>query len=65
MKIYTKRGDLGQTDLFGGGRVSKNSLRVKVFGDIDSANSAIGLAYSIVGSSNHLKELLEKIMKLL
>jgi cob(I)alamin adenosyltransferase len=42
MKIYTRRGDAGQTDLFGGARVSKAHSRVLAYGAIDAANSAIG-----------------------
>jgi cob(I)alamin adenosyltransferase len=43
MKIYTKTGDQGETGLFGGGRVSKASARVDVYGEIDELNSALGL----------------------
>ena len=63
MKIYTKRGDTGETDLFGGARVSKSHIRVKTFGDIDVANSAIGLAFSAPGASDEIKEGLTMIMK--
>jgi len=65
MKIYTKRGDAGVTDLFGGGRVSKSHVRVKAYGDIDCANSAIGLAYSSPGAGENIKKALISIMKLL
>jgi len=44
MKIYTKTGDKGQTGLFGGGRVSKSSLRVATYGDVDELNNHIGVA---------------------
>jgi cob(I)alamin adenosyltransferase len=44
MKIYTKTGDKGDTGLFGGGRVSKASARVDVYGEIDELNSVIGLS---------------------
>lgn len=63
MKIYTKRGDSGQTDLFGGERVLKNHLRVKAYGEIDCANTAIGMAYSVDGLSNNFKDKLHQIMK--
>lgn len=42
MKIYTKTGDDGQTGLFGGARVSKASLRVETYGDVDELNSVLG-----------------------
>jgi cob(I)alamin adenosyltransferase len=44
MKIYTKTGDRGQTALFGGARVSKASLRVSAYGDVDELNSQLGVA---------------------
>lgn len=65
MKIYTKRGDAGDTDLFGGERVKKNHLRVKTYGLIDSANTALGLAYSSADASEKIKEHLVRLMQLL
>jgi cob(I)alamin adenosyltransferase len=44
MKIYTKTGDAGETGLFGGARVSKASLRVRAYGEVDELNSALGWA---------------------
>ncbi len=44
MKIYTKRGDQGETDLFGGERVSKDHLRVWAYGEIDELNAWLGVA---------------------
>ena len=44
MKIYTKTGDSGETGLFGGGRISKDSLRVAAYGEVDELNATIGLA---------------------
>jgi cob(I)alamin adenosyltransferase len=43
MAIYTKRGDSGQTDLFGGPRVAKDHLRVEVYGSVDELNAVLGL----------------------
>ena len=43
-KIYTRGGDGGQTSLADGTRVSKNSPRMVVQGDIDEANATVGLA---------------------
>src|SRR5690554_6374249 len=43
MKVYTKKGDAGQTSLIGGKRVSKNDLRIDSYGTVDELNSWIGL----------------------
>ena len=43
MKIYTKTGDKGQTSLYDGTRVDKDSIRVESYGSIDVLNSYIGL----------------------
>lgn len=43
MKIYTKRGDQGQTDLFGSGRVEKHHARVEAYGTLDECNAAVGV----------------------
>jgi cob(I)alamin adenosyltransferase len=43
-KIYTRTGDAGQTGLVDGSRVSKSDARLAAIGDVDEANSAIGLA---------------------
>ncbi|MDJ0852212.1 MAG: cob(I)yrinic acid a,c-diamide adenosyltransferase [Myxococcota bacterium] len=46
MKIYTRRGDAGDTDLFGGPRVGKDDLRVEAYGAVDELNSALGVCAS-------------------
>lgn len=43
MKLYTKRGDAGQTDLFGGTRVGKDDARVEAYGTVDELNALVGL----------------------
>ena len=43
-KIYTRTGDDGTTGLGNGERRRKNDSRVAAYGDVDEANSAIGLA---------------------
>jgi cob(I)alamin adenosyltransferase len=42
-RIYTKRGDTGETSLAGGQRVAKDSLRIEAYGTIDELNAFIGL----------------------
>lgn len=44
MKVYTRRGDAGQTDLFGGDRVSKEHIRVEAYGEVDELNACVGVA---------------------
>jgi cob(I)alamin adenosyltransferase len=43
-KVTTRTGDGGQTALVGGARVSKASLRVEAYGEVDELNSLLGLA---------------------
>ena len=45
-KIYTRTGDDGHTPLFGGGRVTKDDLRVQAYGEVDELNAVIGQARS-------------------
>jgi cob(I)alamin adenosyltransferase len=42
-KIYTRKGDTGETSLIGGTRVQKNSLRIECYGTVDELNSVIGM----------------------
>jgi cob(I)alamin adenosyltransferase len=42
-RIYTRTGDGGETGLVGGGRVSKDSLRVEAYGNVDELNSVLGI----------------------
>jgi cob(I)alamin adenosyltransferase len=44
MKIYTKTGDLGETGLFRGPRVSKDSPRIEAYGTVDELNAFVGFA---------------------
>lgn len=43
-RIYTKRGDAGETGLAGGQRVPKDSLRIESYGTVDELNAFVGLA---------------------
>ena len=43
MKVYTKTGDKGTTGLYGGTRVSKNSLKIESNGTVDELNYYLGL----------------------
>ena len=61
MKIYTKTGDLGDTSLFGGRRVSKSDLRIETYGTTDELNSWIGLVRDV--NSNELERALLKAIQ--
>lgn len=45
--FFSRRGDDGFTDLLGGQRLAKESLRIHALGDIDEATSSIGLARAL------------------
>ncbi|MDX1671896.1 MAG: cob(I)yrinic acid a,c-diamide adenosyltransferase [Balneolaceae bacterium] len=64
MKIYTRKGDTGKTSLYGGERVSKASLRIDAYGNVDELNSVIGLAVSF-GLSEKGGEWIRKIQEFL
>jgi cob(I)alamin adenosyltransferase len=41
-RVYTRRGDRGETDLVGGTRVPKDHARIDAYGTVDELNAAIG-----------------------
>ena len=41
-RVYTRKGDRGNTYLIGGYKTSKDSLRVSAFGEIDELNAYVG-----------------------
>jgi cob(I)alamin adenosyltransferase len=43
-RVYTRRGDHGETDLVGGARVPKDAARIEAYGAVDELNAAIGAA---------------------
>ncbi|WP_184088283.1 cob(I)yrinic acid a,c-diamide adenosyltransferase [Sphingomonas xinjiangensis] len=49
-KIYTRTGDDGTTGLVDGSRISKADPRMVAIGDVDEANSAIGVARAALGA---------------
>ena len=63
MKIYTKTGDDGTTGLFGGGRVSKNAVRVEAYGTADELNEVWGYESTPTTRTvdNHILRLRQKL----
>ena len=64
MKIYTKRGDQGETDLLGGGRVSKDCARVEAYGAVDELNACLG-GCAAESTYDDLREIIQDIQSLL
>ena len=64
MKVYTKTGDKGQTGLYTGERVNKDSVRVEAYGLVDEADSALGMARAIAVNSE-VKSTIYDLQKLL
>ncbi len=62
MKIYTKTGDKGQTNLYDNTRIDKDSIRVESYGTIDELNSTLGLARSFI-TDEDLKNIILKIQR--
>lgn len=60
MKVYTRRGDAGETDLFGGERVGKDHRRVAAYGAVDELNAVLGVAGAASGQED-LREPLQRI----
>ena len=58
MKIYTKKGDLGKTQLLGGTIVSKDNIKLECYGSIDELNAHIGNLYDQELRKRHKKTLL-------
>ena len=56
-KIYTRTGDSGTAGLVDGSRVSKSSARMTAIGEVDEANSALGVALALVGDAGHSRRL--------
>lgn len=66
MKIYTGRGDYGNTNLIGGQTVKKTDLRVEAYGSVDELNSHVGLLESLINeewtvSRNYIKASLNRV----
>ena len=51
-RIYTKRGDGGETSLVGGQSVGKDTPRIEAYGTVDELNACIGLAAVSAEASN-------------
>ena len=60
-KVTTKTGDMGQTGLANGERVSKNSPRIHAIGSVDTLNSFIG--WTRVNAKKNIDKSLQEIQQ--
>lgn len=56
-RVYTRRGDGGQTSLAGGQRVPKNDPRIECYGTVDELNALVGVVRCTVEEIPALAEL--------
>ncbi|MHA2379197.1 MAG: cob(I)yrinic acid a,c-diamide adenosyltransferase [Candidatus Thorarchaeota archaeon] len=62
-RIYTRKGDKGETSLLSGERIEKDSSRVEAYGTVDELIAALGLAKTY--ASPRIAEHIHKIQQLL
>ncbi|MSQ34086.1 MAG: cob(I)yrinic acid a,c-diamide adenosyltransferase [Dehalococcoidia bacterium] len=60
MKIYTRKGDGGETSLLYGVRVPKDDPRCEAYGAVDEAVSALGVAYA-AATKERTRQLLRQV----
>lgn len=58
-KVYTRTGDEGMTDLVGGERVPKDSLRIESYGTVDELQSVLGMLRAALAESGRPQEMTE------
>jgi len=62
--MYTRRGDKGETSLYGSKRIAKDSPLVEAYGSIDELNSLLGVVVSL-SKDTELSASLRSIQKML
>ena len=59
MKVYTKKGDNGNTQLLGGKKVPKHHKRIESYGTVDELNSYVGLLRDLIENKETVNTLLD------
>lgn len=62
MKIYTKKGDRGETSLMGGDIVGKDHPRIDSYGSVDELNAILGMVLTYVNDPE-IQKLLREVQK--
>jgi cob(I)alamin adenosyltransferase len=67
-RVYTRKGDHGDTDLVGGKRVRKDAPRIDAYGTVDELNAALGVVRAVnaaesrrVVATRTLEDMLRKL----
>jgi len=60
-RVYTRRGDQGETSLAGGQRVPKDGPRIEAYGAVDELNSFVGAARVTAGELAPLAAILLRV----
>ncbi|MBI2258909.1 MAG: cob(I)yrinic acid a,c-diamide adenosyltransferase [Flavobacteriia bacterium] len=59
MKIYTKKGDKGSTQIIGGTRVAKHHVKIEAYGTVDELNAYVGLIRDLISNEKYIEEIVE------
>ncbi len=62
-KVYTRKGDAGQTSLVGGQKVAKSSARIETYGSVDELMAFVGTAYEGCRGVDALGELAKTLRR--
>jgi cob(I)alamin adenosyltransferase len=65
MRIYTRKGDRGDTGTIGGGRVRKSDPRIRALGLLDELNAEIGVVLASAGVPEPLRAPLRRIQEVI
>ena len=65
MKIYTRKGDRGETAMLGGGRVPKSDPRIRALGSLDELNAALGRVVADPLTPRELLPFLQRVQAVL
>lgn len=64
MKVYTRTGDAGKTNLFSGERLDKSDLRVDAYGDLDELNAVVGAVAAALPAVNGAEEVKTQLLEI-
>lgn len=64
-KVYTRKGDDGETSLVGGQRIGKDDRRIEAYGTVDELNAVVGLVRAeLAGDADEAVQALDDLLAL-